>query len=214
MINKILETIKDRYPLTPKDAGEFASVKVSGMKFRISAYSAEGLGHVSVMTAKGFFGLMKMDTVIINPLYVDLPLLSYDRIFAMGNDTIYIELFDTLLGAFDGQPLNAVKDHYAAIPEHDHGTHWYDRLMLPASVHKRAKKQTPTFNKLTEAYFSAFFSIDAPAVSDPAAKRAKASEYVEGLIANGGPSTDVFKKKFGEEYTAKLFRTVLFGTEQ
>ena len=213
MLDKILQIIKGKHPLIPKDAGDFASVKVSGMKFRISAYTAEGLGHVSVMSAKGFFGLMKMDTVIINPLDVDLPLLSYDRIFVMGNDTIYIELFDTLLGSFDGKPLNAVKDNYVAIPEHDHGTHWYDNLLLPSSIHKRAKKQTPTFNRLADEYFSAFFSIEAPAVSDPAAKRAKAIEYVEGLISSGGPSTDVFKKKFGEEYTGKLFHTVLFGTQ-
>ena len=212
MIDKILETIKAKYPLTPKDAGEFSSVKVDYMKFSIAAYSAEGLGHVSVMSAKGFLGLMKTDTIIINPLYVDLPLLSYDRIFAMGHDTLYIELFDTLLGSFDDQSLNAVKGNYDSIPEHDHGTHWYDDLLLPSSVHKRAKKQTLTFNKLADEYFSAFFSIGTPAVSDPDAKRAKASEYVEGLISNGGPSTDVFKKKFGEEYTGKLFRTVLFGT--
>lgn len=35
--------------------------------------------------------------------------------------------------------------------------------------------------------------------------------YAEGLLANGGPSTDVFKKQFGDEKTAELFRKVLFG---
>ena len=48
------------------------------MTFTIKAYKAEGLGHVSVMRAKGFFGLMKMDTLIVNPTYVDLPLYSYN----------------------------------------------------------------------------------------------------------------------------------------
>jgi hypothetical protein len=33
------------------------------------------------------------------------------------------------------------------------------------------------------------------------------------LLANGGPSTDVFKKGIGDEKTAALFRKTLFGTE-
>jgi hypothetical protein len=50
-------------------------------------------------------------------------------------------------------------------------------------------------------------------VADRAAKQAKASYYVNGLLSRGGPSTDVFKKSLGEETTAKLFETVLFGTK-
>ena len=131
----------------------------------------------------------------------------------MGNDTLYLELFDTLLGEFDEEPLCVIKNKYVSIPDNDHGNHWYDHLILPASDYKRAKKQTTALNRLAEEFVTAFFSIEAPAVSDPAAKRTKASEYVEGLISNGGPSTDVFKKKFGEETTGRLFRTVLFGTQ-
>ena len=44
-------------------------------------------------------------------------------------------------------------------------------------------------------------------------KREKTNAYVEGLLRNGGPSTDVFKKALGEQKTAELFKTVLFGTE-
>ena len=72
---ELLKTIGEKYPLKPMDAGEFSSLKASGMQFAIEAYEAEGLGHVSYMQAKGFFGLMKMDTLIINPKELDLPLL-------------------------------------------------------------------------------------------------------------------------------------------
>ena len=74
MTATLLNKIGERYPLKAIDAGEFASLSAAGMKFEISAYYAEGLGHVSVMRAKGFFGLMKMDTLIINPVEIDLPL--------------------------------------------------------------------------------------------------------------------------------------------
>ena len=92
MTNTILSLIKRKYPLCELDVGEFARMKVNGMKFTVSAYHAEGLGHVSVMRATGFFGLMQMDTLIVNPNEIDLPLYSYDRIFAMGNDTLIVEL--------------------------------------------------------------------------------------------------------------------------
>ena len=35
-----------------------------------------------------------------------------------------------------------------------------------------------------------------------------------GLLKNGGPSTDVFKKGIGDEKTAALFRKILFATEE
>ena len=46
------------------EPAETKRMKVSGMTFDIAAYKVEGLGHVSSMVASGFFGLMKMDTLI------------------------------------------------------------------------------------------------------------------------------------------------------
>ena len=87
----MLEMIKTSYELTEIDVKEYSKIKEKGMKFDIKAYYAKGLGHVSVMTARGFFGLMKMDTLIINALDKDLPLYSYDRVHAMGNDTFLVQ---------------------------------------------------------------------------------------------------------------------------
>ena len=96
MTAKILSRLQQKYSLTAIEAGEFAKLKANGMTFAVRAFHAEGLGHVSVMRAKGFFGLMKMDTLIINPTEIDLPLYSYDRIFAMGNDTLIVVDFGLL----------------------------------------------------------------------------------------------------------------------
>lgn len=214
MTDKLLNLMNTRYSLTPIDIGEMAKLKANGMTFTVSAYRAEGLGHVSVMRAKGFFGLMKMDTLIINPEKVDLPLYSYDRIFAAGNDTLIVELYDSLVGECDLSGMNAVKAKYAHLPERDPGVHWYDSIKLAESISKKGKKEhTREMDDLTVSHFQAYFDAPAVPVTDVAAKRVRASAYVEGLLQHGGPSTDVFKKKLGEEKTAKLFRTVLFGTE-
>jgi len=76
MTKKLLDLISKKFPLTALPVGEMSTLKANGMTFSIQAYTAKGLGHVSVMTAKGFFGLMKMDTLIITPLALDLPLYS------------------------------------------------------------------------------------------------------------------------------------------
>ena len=216
MINRITTLINQKYPLTEIDCGEFASMKVNGMDFSISAYKAEGLGHVSIMTASGFFGLMKMDTLIINPTEIDLPLYSYDRIFAMGNDTLIVELYDTLLSEYSEDGMNEVKarEKYSDIPERDPGEHWYDYIKLHSSISKKGKKKhLPLIQSLAEQHFEKYLKSSKTPVTDRDAKLEKASVYVNGLIEKGGPSTDVFKKAIGESKTRQLFETILFGTK-
>ena len=214
MTEHLLSCLQQKYSLTAIDAGEFARLKANGMTFTVRAFRAEGLGHVSVMQAEGFFGLMKMDTLIINPTEIDLPLYSYDRIFAMGNDTLIVELYDTLLHPYDASSLANAKSDCADLPERDPGEHWYDSIKLPESISKKGKKvHTPRMDQLTKAHFDAYLNSSADPVIDTAAKQGKASYYVDGLLARGGPSTDVFKKALGEETTAKLFKTILFGTK-
>jgi hypothetical protein len=214
MTEHLLSCLQQKYSLKAIDAGEFARLKANGMTFTVRAYHAEGLGHVSVMQAAGFFGLMKMDTLIINPTEIDLPLYSYDRIFAMGNDTLIVELYDTLVHPYDVASLASVKNDYADLPERDPGIHWYDSIKLPESISKKGKKaHTPRMDQLTKAHFDAYLNSPSAAVDDKAAKEAKASYYVDGLLERGGPSTNVFKKALGEESTAKLFKTILFGVK-
>ena len=214
MTDKILSIIKNKYPLSPIDVGEMRTLKANGMKFTVQAYKAEGLGHVSLMRAKGFFGLMKMDTLIVNPTELDLPLYSYDRIFAMGNDTLIVELYDTMLGEYSDDALEAVKSGYTELAERDPGEHWSDSLKIPSSISKKGKKDvTARLNELTEKHFEAYLASSSTQVESREEKLKKASVYVEGLLEKGGPSTDVFKKTLGEEKTARLFRDVLFGTK-
>jgi len=215
MIEKLLKAIENKFPMEAQDACDYSALKANGMKFSVQAYKAEGLGWVSVMTASGFLGLMKMDTLIINPTEVDMPLLSYDRVHAMGNDTLIYELYDTMLGHPDLSSLDKAKGRTNLLPDHDLGKHWYDDIKLPQSISKKCKKvQSPAFDDAAHQYLVAFLNASKTAPACEAdAKREKASVYVEGLLSNGGPSTDVFKKSIGEEKTAELFREVLFGTQ-
>ena len=212
MTDRLLSMIGERFPLSPIDAGDLSTLKASGMKFEVSAFRAEGLGHVSVMRAKGFFGLMKMDTLMIVPEDVDLPLYSYDRIYAMGNDTLIVELYDTMTEPAALTPLGAVKEKFSHLSERDPGEHWYDGIKLPESISKKGKKKaTPELDELTLEHFAAYLNSPVAPVSDKEKKAELSRGYVLGLLEHGGPSTDVFKKTLGEEKTERLFRHVLFG---
>lgn len=216
MTDKLLTLIGKKHALTEIDCGEFAKMKVKGMKFKISAYKAEGLGHVSVMRASGMMGLMKMDTLIINPTEIDLPLYSYDRILAMGNDTLIVELYDTLLGEFSEDKLLERKAGFSYLPERDPGEHWYDSIKLKSSISKKGKARNVSngFEYLTMEHLYAYlYSGEAKIVQDYEAKQDKARVYVNGLIEKGGPSTDVFKSAIGEDKTRELFENILFGTK-
>ena len=111
--------------------------------------------------------------------------------------------------------MKKVKEDNKELPAHDLGSHWYDSIKLKESDSKKGKKkETPAFDKMAADYFAAYVESakTAPACGG-AAKKEKASVYVEGLLSNGGPSTDIFKKHYGEEKTAHLFRSILFGTK-
>lgn len=211
MTDNLIRIIGEKYKLTGISAGEYSEMKVSGMKFTINAFHAEGLGHVSVMNAKGFFGLMKMETLIIVPEEEDRPLFSYDLINAMGNMTLYLELYDTVADKYDASPLNALRKKYSSIPDHDPGKHWYDDIRLDESIYKKDKKN-PQIPTLAEDYLKTYISSPASKTEDAEMKKKKTKAYVDGLISHGGPSTDVFKKNVGEEKTKNLFEKVLFGT--
>ena len=215
MIQQMLRAVTARHHLHGADLGQYRKMKISGMTFQVYAFYAAGLGHVSAMTASGFLGAMKMDTLIINPTDVDLPLLSYDRVHALGNDTLIYELYDTNLGTPDLAALDEVKARAGELPDHDLGEHWYDSIKLSQSFAKKGKKaHREAFDKSAMDYLYAYLDLAQTAEGcDPRRKMEKASVYVEGLLANGGPSTDVFKKGLGEEKTADLFRRILFGTQ-
>ena len=218
MTNKILTLLKRNHALVIKSVGEFETFKAKGMTFNCRAYEVCGLGHVSVMQAKGFFGLMKMDTLIVAPEDKDLPLLSYDRIYAMGNDTLIIELYDTMgEKKVDLSSIAAVKEKYAHLPERfakgEEPKHWYDNIRLPETTSKKGKKvNTEDFDAYTLDYVRAYLKLEADDCNREE-KIARTEIYASGLISQGGPATDVFKKEFGEEKTGNIIRKVLFGTK-
>ena len=211
-ISALISRLEKEYTLLPRDLGQYAKVKKNGMNFDIRAYEIPGIGKMSAISMKAMLGLMKMETVVITPLEKDAPLFSFDDILAMGNDTLLLELYDTQLAQISVDALTAVKEKYASLPDNDLGRHWYDHLKMVPSLSKKGRKKDVDYEPLFAEFLEAYIGLlkTAPDCGREA-KQAKVREYAQGLLDNGGPSTDQFKKMIGEEATRELFLKYVFS---
>lgn len=210
---KALEIIGRKHHLTEIDTSLWSDLQINGMKFTIKAYEAKGLGHVSIMEAKAPLSLMKMFSLIIVPCSLDKPLYSHDTIRAGGKTTLIIELYDTTLKSYDASSLSVVKEKYSTLEKRDPGENWYDSIKLNESISLKTKDRE-SISHLEEEYLEAFVESKAETITSQEKKKEKIDFYVDNLLRRGGVSTDVFKKKLGEEKTRTLFETVLFGNRR
>jgi hypothetical protein len=130
----------------------------------------------------------------------------------MGNNTLIVELYDTMVNKVDFSLLTDIKNKYQNLPERDPGEHWYDSIKLKESISKKAKKQlSQELNLLALEHLKAYLDITTEKLLDIEMKNELSSKYVNGLLQHGGPSTDVFIKMFGIEKTTHLYKKILFG---
>ncbi len=217
MVNQALAKLMNAYPLTERDPGEFSKIKYGPMRFTIRWFTGEGLGNVSSMEVKGLMGLFTMEMLVINPIERDLPLLSFDYMTVFTKKTLLVELYDTFIGTgCDLNALMSIKQKLCHLPDHDLGKHWYDDMKLSPSFAKRAGKKHQSdfenaFLTFVDEYLECFKTAEL--CPDRDKKRAKSAEYVNGLLKNGGPSTNIFLKMLGPDRTRTLFTKIIFGTE-
>lgn len=217
-MKQMLQALQSAFPLRELPLGADATQHVGPMTFQLRQFAAEGIGNLSLMRGRAMLGLMRMETLILTPTACDAPMLSYDRIRAMGNDTLLLEWYDTFVAPPDDEMqkrlegLCALQEKLAGVPMHDLGAHWYDSLKLPASCSRRGRGCAGTYRAYCDAALQSYVELlrAAPAV-DEAAKKRRTAEYVNGLFEHGGPSTDAFIKALGPEKTRALFEGVIFG---
>lgn len=211
---KIFEKLNEAFALSPCPPSEYETFQMVGLDFRAKGYESEKLGHVSIQTASGMGGAMEMESLIVNPFYVDGPLLSLDLIVMQGKHTLMLELYDTLVDTLrDEAPFQAIRDSYPQIMDLPHKPNWYDDIHYRASIAKLATdEQAEDLSALIFAYTDRYLELlKAAAPCDAEKKRVKADAYRDGLLSHGGPATDAFLKTWGAEKTGRLFTEVLFG---
>ncbi len=214
MENDIIKNLATQFKLTEIDVGDFKKMKVGPMTFFLKCYDAEGLFKVSYLKGKALFGLMKMTTIVLTSNTKDIPIISYDRIKAGKKDVCLMEFYDTCRKRPSYEDLLKIKKEFTTYPRYEIKPAFSDEIKLEPSFSVYSKHGNH-FDLLLNDYFTEIETIINEAENIPEDEKREANKkYVDGLLMNGGTSTDMFVKKIGKEKTEKLFRKFVFFVEK
>lgn len=211
MIEKIIDRIGYDYPLKEKNIDEFKNFKAGSINNECQAYDAKNMGNVFAMSSKAMLGLMKMETLVISPFDIDGPLFSLDII---NGKNVYLDFIDaTLEKSYSEKRTLTVKDKYQEYLQNAQKAQWYDKVRLKSSFIAKfpdSKKAKECVMEMLEAYLK---MLDETHVCYAGDKKARIREYIDELLENGGPSTDVFIKQLGRKTTERFFNEAMFSTQ-
>jgi len=219
-VDAALKKLNEHYTVTPRDAGEYENLKLNAlMKFDVKQYDVEELGNLSVMKVN--MGFMQMATVVVTPRDKNVPLLSADYMYIMGNRKAYLEFYDVVKEK-DTQyqelltALTEVQSRWEHLENITPSKAWYEHL-LTVTAYKAGKTDSDgdIQDMLVESLGIYLEHAKQFPLLEKSAKQEKIAitqEYTNGLIEKGGISTDVFKKELGDEKTKHFFDNVFFGT--
>ena len=207
------------YDLEKEDAGQFSVIKMSPiMKFHTEKFTAKGLGSLSVM--KMNMGLMQMVSFILTPFERDMPMLSMDYVFAPGTIKAFVEFYD-LTENPESDEYQAVLTRLSGLCERyrymkdipQTGTPWYAdiRKLFLVKEGSDYSAMNAFFQDAVTSYVEASRTLPLLSPDAQERKRMVVKDYCENLVRNGGASTNVFKKKFGNDFTNRFFAEVMFG---
>ena len=159
------------FELIPGNIGADAHLSKRGMTFDTKSCEIKGVGHLCVMRMNAFMGLMKMETIVIAPTKVDMPLFNVDWVSAFGTETLIAELYDTQVEPWPGEAqkkFEEIQEEYLDVEDNESGEHWYDSVLYPVSIHKKGKGLTDRFNDAAKDYID-LFAAELAELSEPAA---------------------------------------------
>lgn len=187
----------------------------SGMHFTLTSH-AHALGALTTLRMEGMAGFVRMEGLVFVPLSKDMPLLAAEKLKAMGNYTLLLELYDTQLGPVDLSPLNAVKAQYTALKEKPGETGRPGGIRMAPSLRKVGnRRDDKKLEELGERWLAAYLeALKTAPECDPAVKGLKGKEYADRLLKRGGPVIEQLRNTLGEEDFTALMREVVFGVEE
>lgn len=214
MIQTYWKKLTNDFDFTPVENNDFDSFSMNGMDFHVSGGDVKKIGHMSLISASGMNGAFQMDSLIINPLEVDAPLINIDRVITGQGILLMMEQYDTLVSSQrKEETFEAIKNKYSNLGDIPSKAHWYDDLKYQSSMSKMlGVDQKALSDEVIDEYMKAYLEVlQSAKVCDPKSKKVKADAYRDGLLSQGGPATDGFLQAWGKEKTADLFKNVVFG---
>lgn len=219
-IDAVLTELNKNFTVTEVDPGEYKEMRMYGiMKFEVEQYKIEELGNLSLMRVNA--GVMQMATIVITPKDKNLPLMSADYMYILGNRKSYLEFYDLVKekDATYNQLMAALSEvigNYKHLEDFEASEAWYEHLLtVDAYKAGKAKDDLEVEKMLADSvkvYLEHGKALPELSAEDKTEKRNITVTYTDGLIEKGGVSTDVFKAQLGTEATKDFFDKVFFGT--
>ena len=212
----MLESLKKHYEVIPVDIGKDGFLSNKGMNFEIKCYEVKDLGHLCLMKMTAMLGLMKMETAVLSADQRDVPLFNMDRVVVFGNKTQIIELYDSQIEPLSEEDVGRyvrIKKEAPVPKPYEAGEHWYDSLLYPFSY--RAKgRDAKVFDDICQKYIDEYIrQAKAAPKCDHRQKQEKNRVLPEGLVKNGGPAVNQFRKLFGEETARRIVLNRMYGLD-
>ena len=219
-INAGMELVTANYEIKEVETGEFANIQIQGIDYKIKQYDICGVGNLLVMDSRNS-NKLQMVSFVITPYYKALPLFSTDYIYMQEKRSFLIEYYD-LVPKKDELYLNYM-DRLAGLKEqHNHLEDmvlrecWYDSLKPVCTAKKADKLKDIEISSMFAANLKLFIEMEKGSTLYTEEERKQkwriTQDYTDGLVDNGGVSTNVFKAIMGVDGTKKFFNDVFFGT--
>lgn len=212
----VLVELGKTHALQQEDLGADARLTAKGMTFETESWRIPEVGHLCVMRMNAFFGLMRMETVIIAPTEVDAPLFNLDWVNAFGTETQIAELYDTQLVPWPDECHDAfecARARYADLPDAPAGEpHWYDDVLYPCSFRKKGRGMTERLSSAAQDYLAVYAELLAASPAcDSAEKAQKVRTFAQRLFEEGGPAVNMVTKLFGERTARRVVVQHMYG---
>ena len=213
----LIDKLSSKHAVNRIDIGSDAALKKGLLHFKVERYDVEDIGNLCVLTMRGFWGFVKMETVVLASVTKEVPLFNTDSI-SFGKQTVQIvELYDTRTAPGDGSlesACQAVKDKDDDIEDYSGSTGNYSAKLMSCSYGKKSKTATERMTESAKKYVDLFAQeLESAPGRDAEAGRAKNAEFADSLLKNGGPAVNKIRKMFGEETAKRIIRDHMYGAD-
>lgn len=221
-IKRGMDLLTAKYDLKEVETGKFANLQIQGIDYSIKQYEINGVGNLLVMDSKDSIKL-QMASFVITPYYKSLPLFSTDYIYMQERRSFLIEYYD-LVPEKDECYLNYMSKFASLKAEHNHLEDmklkecWYDSLKPVCTAKNTDSTKDSEISSMFVDNLNLFTEMES--ISELLTTEARklkwkiTQDYTDGLVDNGGVSTNVFKAVMGSDATKEFFNKVFFGTSR
>lgn len=220
-ISRGLDLIRENYEVKELETDGFDNITVQNMNYSAKQYEVKGVGNLFIMVCKES-EMIQMDSFVITPYYKNLPLFSTDYMYMKERRTFLNEIYNLGVNEDDLynkyiEKFSKTRDKYNNLIDMPTKKCWYDEIR-PVYIAKNTESDKDDeiieiFIENLKTYIDMEKETLLLSEEEYKNKWIKTDEYVNGLIDNGGVSTDVFKAALGAEKTREFFNRVFFATE-